>query len=171
MNQELSNTPPVTVTFDPRLQPVKYEKIRLEPAVLPNSAFANSLDEAAAALEREARRLRRSAEAARERDRNERELRARLDAARAIARKALASGQPFGIASHAVMSASAALPPETAIYVTQQEARALDRQQRQRRNETIMRLKSQGLTNAKIAARLQMHEKSVARIVGQMRRG
>ncbi|PKQ00697.1 MAG: hypothetical protein CVT74_02695 [Alphaproteobacteria bacterium HGW-Alphaproteobacteria-13] len=68
------------------------------------------------------------------------------------------------------MSASAALPPETAIHVTQQEARALDRQQRQRRNETIMRLKSQGLTNAKIAARLQMHEKSVARIVGQMRR-
>ncbi len=85
-NQELRNYLPVTWAPSPRLQPVKYKKIKVEMPPRTHSAFADSLDAAADALEREARRLRRSADEARTRDKNERELRQRLDSARDIAR-------------------------------------------------------------------------------------
>ena len=72
------------------------------------------------------------------------------------------SGAPLQAASHAVMHAQTGLPIDTAIWLAAQEARPLDRTQRQRRNEAIMRMKAQGLSNAQIGERINMHAKSVA---------
>jgi DNA-binding CsgD family transcriptional regulator len=52
----------------------------------------------------------------------------------------------------------------------EQEARKTARERLALRNEEIMRLKRRGFTNLQIAARMDLHEKSVARIGGRMRR-
>lgn len=169
-NQELIKCCPVTWTPSPLLQPVKYKKITVDMLYRPGPDLANALDAAADALEREARRLRRRADAARQADAAARDLTRRLNSARDIARRALISGAPLHAASHAVMHAQTGLPIDTAIWLAAQEARALDRTQRQRRNEAIIRMKSRGLSNAQIGQRLNLHAKSVARIVSQMRR-
>ena len=169
-NQRFSNSYLVTSPAPDWLQPVKYKINALDMTPKASPAYADALDAAALALETEARRLRSRAESARQLEAAARQRNRRLDLAREIARAAIQSGASLPAASFAIMRAKTGLPDETAIMLATQAARALDRTQRQRRNETIMRLKLEGYSNARIAERLRMHPKSVARIVGQMRR-
>ncbi|MFA7637997.1 MAG: hypothetical protein WCY02_01680 [Parvibaculum sp.] len=88
---------------------------------------------------------------------------------RKAAIRATRDKRPFGEAAHEIANYTRA-PIEAVIQVMQQEARKTDRETRYLRNEEIMRLKRQGMTNVQIAARMGLHEKSIARISGQMRR-
>lgn len=137
--------------------------------ILSNSQIAKSLDDAAAALEAEARRLRHRADEIRHaeaRAKTWETLRGRI---RAAAINATRKGISFGLAAHAI-AADIGAPIEAVIQVMEQETRKTARERLALRNEEIMRLKRKGLTNGQISARMGLHEKSVARIGGRMRR-
>lgn len=142
---------------------------RTAQAALSNSQIAKSLDDAARALEAEAARLRRRADELRRaeaRSRSWERARGRIRAAAIIATR---EGLPFGHAAHEI-AADLGAPIEAVIQIMEQEARKTARERLALRNEEIMRLKRRGFTNLQIAARMDLHEKSVARIGGRMRR-
>ncbi|MFN4231344.1 hypothetical protein [Parvibaculum sp.] len=136
---------------------------------LSSSQVAKSLDDAAAALEAEARRLRHRATELRSAEQQAKvweKARARIRAASIIATR---EGIPFARAAFDI-AAEIGAPIEAVIQIMEQEARKTARERLHLRNEEIMRLKRRGKTNAEIAARMDLHEKSVARIGGRMRR-
>lgn len=167
--QTLGNYWLVTWEKTPSLPPVKCKKNTLDMSAPLSPHTPDALDAAAEQLEVEARRLRRKARQARDRLEQARAHARKSRLGRDIARAMLIDGKPFGTVSHAVAAATGARI-DTAIHWTEKEARTIDKDARARRNEAIMRMKAQGDTNARIAQKLAMHEKSVARIVGQMRR-
>ncbi|PKQ07303.1 MAG: hypothetical protein CVT72_03740 [Alphaproteobacteria bacterium HGW-Alphaproteobacteria-11] len=136
---------------------------------LSNSQIAKSLDAAADALEAEARRLRRNAAELRDHIDRQRRLTELRHRARAAAVAASRSGRDFGTAAHEIARQTGA-PIEAVIQIMEVEFRKTARERLALRNEAIMRLKRQGLTNAEIGDRIGLHEKSVARIGGRMRR-
>lgn len=148
---------------------IAVSEARTAQAALSNSQIAKSLDDAADAMEAEARRLRRRADELRRaeaRAKSWERARGRIRAAAIIATR---EGLPFGFAAHEI-AADLGAPIEAVIQIMEQEARKTARERLALRNEEIMRLKRRGFTNSQISARMGLHEKSVARIGGRMRR-
>lgn len=148
---------------------IAVSEARTAQAALSNSQIAKSLDDAADAMEAEARRLRRRADELRRAEARAKSwdrARGRIRAAAIIATR---EGLPFGFAAHEI-AAELGAPVEAVIQIMEQEARKTARERLALRNEEIMRLKRRGFTNSQISARMGLHEKSVARIGGRMRR-
>lgn len=152
-----------------KLSMLAFSETETEQTVLSNSQIAKSFDDAATALEAEARSLRRRADEMRSAEARAKAWERARGRIRAAAILATREGLPFGHAAHEI-SADLAVPVEAVIQIMEQEARKTARERLALRNEEIMRLKRRGKTNAQIAARMQLHEKSVARIGGKMRR-
>lgn len=136
---------------------------------LSHSLMAKALGDAAEALEAEARQLRRRAMEFERNANREMSWQVTRKQIREAAIRASRDKRPFAEAAHDIARIHLA-PLPAVIQVMQQEVRKTDRETRYLRNEEIMRLKRQGMTNAEIARRMGLHEKSVARISGQMRR-
>lgn len=136
---------------------------------LSHSLMAKALGDAAEALEAEARQLRRRAYEFERNANRELSWQSTRKQIRAAAIRASRGNRPFAEAAHEIARYTQA-PLLSVVQVMQEEVRKTSRETRYLRNEEIMRLKRQGLTNAEIGRRMGLHEKSVARISGQMRR-